>query len=511
MSIRTLLASLPLLLASTFSQAADPPSITQLQWLSGCWQLQGAPSGSGEQWSSLAGGTLLGSSRTLRDGQTVGFEFMQLRQHDNGRLIFTALPNGRDATDFIATRVDADNAVFENRDNDFPQRIHYRRVDAQHLLARIDIARDEPGRAIDFPMQRVACADGATAGTARTLDGVLQGAPWRLDVPAAWNGELVMLAHGYEPKGVPRPTPMPANDATAALTGAGFAVAQSAYASQGWAVADAIADTERLRRQVLAQLPGLRHTWLLGFSMGGAVTLATLERTPQGYDGGVALCGANLPGEVLANDLLTTLVAFDYFFGQAEGLPRGGLLAAETAALPQATLYQGIATALQGDADAAALLATRLQVQPDALAGTISLHALVLHELIERAGGMPVGNVAVRYSGFGDDAAFNAGVARVRAAPAAQRYVRGPLALTGALQRPVALQFNVGDPTIVPRMQAVYPQLATRAGATARLRQLPAAGEGHCGFSDAQVLQALQTVRAVVVPAALHGEGAALR
>ncbi|HAL22363.1 MAG TPA: hypothetical protein DCP40_06520 [Stenotrophomonas sp.] len=268
------------------------------------------------------------------------------------------------------------------------------------------------------------------------MDGVLQGAPWRLDVPAGWNGELVMLAHGYEPKGVPRPTPMAANDTTAALTGAGFAVAQSAYASQGWAVADAIADTERLRRHVLAQLPGLRHTWLLGFSMGGAVTLATLERTPHGYDGGVALCGANLPGEVLANDLLTTLVAFDYFFRQADGLPRGGLLAAETAALPQATLYQSIATALQGDADAAALLATRLQVQPDTLAGAISLHALVLHELIERAGGMPVSNIGVRYSGFGDDAAFNAGVARVRAAPAAQRYVHGPLALTGALLNP---------------------------------------------------------------------------
>jgi len=52
---------------------------------------------------------------------------------------------------------------------------------------------------------------------ARMLSGELQGAPWRLDVPADWNGDLVMLAHGYEPVGVPRTTPMAANDSTAAL------------------------------------------------------------------------------------------------------------------------------------------------------------------------------------------------------------------------------------------------------------------------------------------------------
>lgn len=83
---------------------------------------------------------------------------------------------------------------------------------------------------------------------ARTLSGELQGAPWRLDVPADWNGDLVMLAHGYEPVGVPRTAPMAANDSTAPLLAAGYAVAQSAYASQGWAVADAITDTERLRQ-----------------------------------------------------------------------------------------------------------------------------------------------------------------------------------------------------------------------------------------------------------------------
>jgi len=330
---------------------------------------------------------------------------------------------------------------------------------------------------------------------ARTLSGELQGAPWRLDVPADWNGDLVMLAHGYEPVGVPRTVPMAANDSTAPLLAAGYAVAQSAYASQGWAVADAITDTERLRQHAVGELTHLRHTWMLGFSMGGAVTIGSLERFPQHYAGGVSLCGANLSGEQIATDLLTTLVAFDYFFPKADGLPPTGLVSREAAALPQGELYQGIANALQRDPSHAAVLARRLQVSPDALAGTISLHALVLHELATRSGGMPVGNIGVVFSGFGDDAAFNAGVQRIDPVPAAQAHVRDTLAMAGAMKRPLVIQFNHNDPTIVPHMQTVYPQLAARAGARPLPRVLPPVGEGHCGFSGAQVVDALKAVQ----------------
>lgn len=330
---------------------------------------------------------------------------------------------------------------------------------------------------------------------ARTRSGELQGAPWRLDVPANWNGDLVMLAHGYEPVGVPRTVPMAVNDSTAPLLAAGYAVAQSAYASQGWAVADAITDTERLRQQAVGELKHVRHTWMLGFSMGGAVTIGSLERFPQHYAGGVSLCGANLSGEQIATDLLTTLVAFDYFFPKADGLPPTGLVSREAATLPQGELYQGIANALQHDPSHAAVLARRLQVSADALAATISLHALVLHELATRSGGMPVGNIGVVYSGFGDDAAFNAGVQRIDAVPAAQAHVRDTLGMTGALKRPLVIQFNHNDPTIVPHMQAVYPQMAARAGARPVPRVLPPVGEGHCGFSEAQVVDALKAIQ----------------
>jgi len=87
----------------------------------------------------------------------------------------------------------------------------------------------------------------AAKPAAGTYTGTLQNALYRIDVPPNWNGDLVMLMHGYQPVGAPITTPMTAADSTPVFLKKGFAVAQSQFASQGFAVSDAIADTERLR------------------------------------------------------------------------------------------------------------------------------------------------------------------------------------------------------------------------------------------------------------------------
>ena len=55
-------------------------------------------------------------------------------------------------------------------------------------------------------------APAAPAATPASHSGVLEGAPYLIEVPPRWNGELVMFLHGYEPKGAPRETPLVAND-----------------------------------------------------------------------------------------------------------------------------------------------------------------------------------------------------------------------------------------------------------------------------------------------------------
>jgi hypothetical protein len=102
-------------------------TLTEVAWIAGTWTGT-SPSGETtfeERWTPPAGGSMLATSRTLRDGALSAFEFLCIVERDGG-LVYQAMPNGRfPATDFTLTTIDANNAVFENPDHDFPKKIHY--------------------------------------------------------------------------------------------------------------------------------------------------------------------------------------------------------------------------------------------------------------------------------------------------------------------------------------------------------------------------------------------------
>lgn len=324
--------------------------------------------------------------------------------------------------------------------------------------------------------------------------GELAQAQYRVDFPdGPWNGDLVVLAHGFEPVGAPRPAPMAPNEATPVFLGAGYAVAQSAYASQGWAVREAIVDIERLRQHFQQQYGAARHTYLVGFSMGGGIAVASLEQHPQAYDGALSLCGANVPGPRMAEELFTTLVAFDYYLPDVAGIP-GGLANIDATASAQGEVMSAIGAALAGKPEVAALLARHLEVPGEAVPGVISLHYLVFQDLARRAGGMPVDNRASVYRGFGDDNAFNQRVRRYAGDAKAMVYTAGAPALTGRAGKPLVLQYNHGDPTITARFQQVYADLGKRSPAATQALTLAPAGEGHCGFSGEQIAQSFRVL-----------------
>jgi hypothetical protein len=165
MNIPSTLALAALINASAAAGAvAAPGDLEKMRWLAGCWQSQDAEPGSVEQWTAAAGGTMLGLSRTVKQGQTVSFEFMQLRELPDGRLAFIAQPSGRSATVFPALRLTEAEAAFENPTHDFPQRVVYARDGAERLRARIEGQRNGALRTIEFPMVRVGCD--APAGAA---------------------------------------------------------------------------------------------------------------------------------------------------------------------------------------------------------------------------------------------------------------------------------------------------------------------------------------------------------
>ncbi|UGQ46290.1 DUF6265 family protein [Massilia endophytica] len=151
--MRTLLAAL---LASACMQAGAA-SVDQLGWLAGCWASEGGEPGSGEQWMAPAGGTMLGTARTVKGGKTVAWEFVQIRALDDGRLAYVAKPHNQAEAAFPLRSVTENEVVFEAPEHDFPQRIIYRREGSERLHARIEGTVKGKLKGIDFPLRRTAC------------------------------------------------------------------------------------------------------------------------------------------------------------------------------------------------------------------------------------------------------------------------------------------------------------------------------------------------------------------
>jgi hypothetical protein len=119
-----------------------PPGSAQLAAVSfmvGCWR---SPGGEGrtsveERWSPGEGGVMLGTTRYMRGGQVVSFEFALLRAEGDD-LTFLPHPGGVASEHlFRLTRAAPGEAVFEAPEHDYPRRIIYRSL-PEGLQATID-------------------------------------------------------------------------------------------------------------------------------------------------------------------------------------------------------------------------------------------------------------------------------------------------------------------------------------------------------------------------------------
>lgn len=149
-----------LIATAIMPMGALPATVDDLGWLSGCWAAVNQEPGSGEQWMPPAGSTMFGVSRSIRNGETVAFEFIRIVEQEDGGLQFIASPSGQGTTSFSMLSLGDREVVFENPDHDFPQRIIYRLMSDEELLGRIEGTIDGKERAIDFPMKKIDCESG---------------------------------------------------------------------------------------------------------------------------------------------------------------------------------------------------------------------------------------------------------------------------------------------------------------------------------------------------------------
>lgn len=159
---------------------------------------------------------------------------------------------------------------------------------------------------------RTVGASAAQPGT-KTEIGVLDGAAYRIDVPNHWNHRLAVYYHGYSQRPVTY-KPGPPGKAAAEILARGYAVIQSRYSVTGWALAKAFPETEALREYFVSKYGKPAETYVTEESMGGALTLMTIERLPEYYNCALALCGRLDPSEAARQHQFEMRAAFDYYF-----------------------------------------------------------------------------------------------------------------------------------------------------------------------------------------------------
>jgi len=144
---------------------------------------------------------------------------------------------------------------------------------------------------IEDPCEGFEALDGA-----QIYCGVRKGAGYRIEVPDDWNGDLLMYAHGYrlfyaESLWVDNP---PFRDW---LIENGYAWAASSYSANGLNITTGVKDTKTLVEFFKDKIAVPEHVYISGDSMGGGITITSVEQWPDIYAGGMPTCGLIAPYE----------------------------------------------------------------------------------------------------------------------------------------------------------------------------------------------------------------------
>ncbi len=341
------------------------------------------------------------------------------------------------------------------------------------------------------------------------LNGELDGVPYRILVPADWNGTLLVYAHGYN-EGVTPPLLAPQAQDVDRLVKQGFALAASRFAGSGWNVKEGMQNTVALTAAFRDLVGPPVKTVLWGRSMGGLLALGMIEKFPGLYDGAVALCppAAGTPrrfdqGLDLA---LAYAVAFgwDPFWGSPGDLRDD--LDFMNDVLPH--IVRQMTPAKKGYWE----FLRRVNRMPSDTfyIGTNRVVPLYFAmaaraELENRAGGPVAGNIGRTYTLTDQDhlelaamgvdshallAEMNArtDIASLRNA---RNYVERYVDPDGRLDRPVLVLHTEGDALATPHNEGAYRDTVERQGRGELLMQAFVAGGAHCTFTPDQEIAAI--------------------
>ncbi len=400
------------------------------------------------------------------------------------------------------------------------------------------------------------------SGAVTTLNGTLpDGATYRIQCPAgAWNGTLYLYSHGYVVPGAANP----AQDVGDPVTGAwmlsqGYALAGSSYSTTGWAIAQALPDQISTLNAFGSTYGQPKTTVAWGHSLGGIITAGLLQDYPNRFDAALPMCGVLSGGVATWNTALDGAFAFQQLIDPKVQVvnitdPTTNLQGAEAAVAAAQQTPQGRArlalVAALGDTPG---WFTPLSTEPAATdyaaqeanqylwASQVTFPFVFAFrtDLQAKAGGNPSWNTGVNYFSdlaksvdvkevkalyqaaglnLGQDVQTLNSSPRISADPTATAWLARNISFNGDIGVPVLTMHTTGDGLVVPENEQAYRSAVDQAGHGNLLRQVFVNRAGHCAFTPAETITAVQTLENrmstgqwnVPSPAAMNAQAAAL-
>ena len=408
------------------------------------------------------------------------------------------------------------------------------------LTATVSTSLLAVAAALAVPAAPPAAASAATpAPAASHVTGTLaDGATWVADVPARWNGTLLLYSHGFGPltaADAPDPT------TAAALLARGYALAGSSYDPNGseWALDSAVRDQFGTLQAVEARvLPGRpRQVLAVGTSMGGLVSALEAQDGAGRINGALTTCGIVagavnlnnyqldgeyalarllLPGQQVqlvrfgsASQALATASALQDAAAQAQQSAAGRARLALALAFINVPPWDAAQAAPPPAGDPAAQEAAQYQVEFTGSFSTLDFIESGRPSIDQAAGGSATWTRGTDYAAVLARSPFRhevtalyraaglslradlstlTGGAAITADPGAVRSLTRTSVPTGHLAVPELDLHTVSDQLVPVQQENYYARMVRSAGDGSLLRQAYVASVGHCNFSPAELV-----------------------
>ena len=373
--------------------------------------------------------------------------------------------------------------------------------------------------ATTFAAMTAAPGDTVDMATTSRYAGTLDGAVYQIEVPANWNGKLVMYAHGFRGNDVPLTVNGPS--IRRHLIQQGYAWAASSYSRNYYDVRAGVEDTNKLANNFNAittaagrTLAAPTRSYITGHSMGGHITGAAIEAEAAAtavnkvaYHGAVPMCGVMGDAE-----LFNQFAAVQMSAQALAGLPKyPSANWADISAMVTSTLFttfpsvptatgQKFVSVLQNITGGprplfaqGLLFGGSFPLMWGALGGDGTITGILNQSILD--------TTAFTYKIDGDEAgstALNAAALKLTAVPDANRLRRDGLRwipqINGEIKIPVVSIHTLGDLFVPFSMQQVYQKRVAAKGNSQWLVQRAMRGASHCDFTVAEQVEAFEAM-----------------